>query len=70
MKSVLPAYLNVTETAKEGQIFCGFWCHKFRLSLETGTTTNDHPADFSLYVDLQSTSEKYLYPTGKPPVTF
>lgn len=47
----------------------GFFCGT-KLPPETGTTTSEHPVDFSTSVSLQPTNERYLYPTGKSPITF
>ena len=69
MKSILSPYLNMTETVTKKDKCLGFFCG-INLPPDTRTTTNDHPADFSTYVNLQPTSEKYLYPTGKSPITF
>lgn len=65
-KSILPLYLNMAETVRQkekkyfGVLFCGI-----NLPLKSGTTTSEHPADLSTYLNLQPTSEKYFYPAGK-----
>lgn len=62
MKSILPFHLNVAETVrkKEDKYF----------GPESRTTTSEHPAHFSSYLNLQPPSEKYFHPTGKSPITF
>lgn len=70
-KSILPLHLNMAETVrkKEDKYFGGFFCG-INLLPESGTTTSEHPADFSSYLNLQPPSEKYFYPTVKSPVSF
>lgn len=70
-KSILLLYLNMAETVRkmEDKYFGGFFCG-INFPLESGTTTSEHPADFSTYLNLPPTSEKYFYATGKSPITF
>lgn len=54
---------------KEDKYFGGLF-YGINLPPESRTTSSEHPADFSSYLNLQPPSEKYFYPTLKTPITF
>lgn len=69
--SILPLHLNLAETVrkKEDKYFGAFFCG-INLPPESGTTTSEHPADFSSYISIPLEKSSIIFGVYFHPLTF